>query len=68
MLAHGVIYLLEMDDLDLLQQSQGEAVTKELLNSTVNAISQLLQTQANSIFARRSHNQFAIVVPQISLV
>ncbi|MGI2184187.1 RNase E specificity factor CsrD [Shewanella oncorhynchi] len=68
MLAHGVIYLLEMDDLDLLQQSQGEAVTKELLNSTVNAISQLLQTQANSIFARRSHNQFAIVVPQISLI
>ena len=68
MLSHGVIYLLEMDDLDLLQQSQGEAVTKELLNSTVNAISQLLQTQANSIFARRSHNQFAIVVPQISLI
>ncbi|MCI2964892.1 MULTISPECIES: RNase E specificity factor CsrD [Shewanella] len=68
MLAHGVIYLLEMDDLDLLQQSQGEAVTKELLNSTVNAISQLLQTQANSIFARRSHNQLAIVVPQISLI
>lgn len=68
MLAHGVIYLLEMDDLDLLQQSQGEAVTKDLLNSTVNAISQILQTQANSIFARRSHNQFAIVVPQISLI
>ena len=41
---------------------------KELLNSTVNAISLLLQNQANSIFARRSHNQFAIVVPQISLI
>ncbi|MGL4710997.1 MAG: diguanylate cyclase domain-containing protein, partial [Shewanella sp.] len=68
MLAHGVIYLLEMDDLDLLQQSQGEWVTKELLNSTVNAISQLLQTQTDSIFARRSHHQFAIVVPQISLI
>ena len=68
MLAHGVIYLLEMDDLDLLQQSQGEIAAKELLNSTVNAISLLLQNQANSIFARRSHNQFAIVVPQISLI
>ena len=68
MLAHGVIYLLEMDDLDLLQQSQGEIAAKELLNSTVNAISLLLQNQANSIFARRSHHQFAIVVPQISLI
>ncbi|MGL5046188.1 MAG: RNase E specificity factor CsrD [Shewanella sp.] len=68
MLAHGVFYLLEMDDLDLLQQSQGEWVAKELLNSTVNAISHLLQTQTDSIFARRSHHQFAIVVPQISLI
>ncbi|MGI2066988.1 RNase E specificity factor CsrD [Shewanella sp. MF08487] len=68
MLAHGVIYLLEMDDLDLLQQSQGEIAAKEFLNSTVNAISLLLQNQANSIFARRSHHQFAIVVPQISLI
>lgn len=68
MIAHGVIYLLEMDDLDLLQQHQGEAVARELLNSTVNAINQILQTQANSIFARRAHNQFAIVVPQISLI
>ncbi|SIR02179.1 diguanylate cyclase/phosphodiesterase [Shewanella morhuae] len=68
MLAHGVIYLLEMDDLDLLQQSQGETAARELLNSTVSAISLLLQSQANSMFARRSHNQFAIVVPQISLI
>lgn len=68
MIAHGVIYLLEMDDLDLLQQHQGEAVVHELLNNTVNAINQILQTQANSIFARRAHNQFAIVVPQISLI
>lgn len=68
MLAHGVIYLLEMDDLDLLQQFQGEIAAKEFLNSTVNAISLLLQNQANSIFARRSHHQFAIVVPQISLI
>lgn len=68
MVAHGVIYLLEMDDLDLLQQAKGESVAKELLNSTVNGINQILQTLPNSIFARRSHNQFAIVVPQVSLI
>ena len=57
-----------MDDLDLLQQAKGESVAKELLNSTVNGINQILQTLPNSIFARRSHNQFAIVVPQVSLI
>lgn len=68
MVAHGVIYLLEMDDLDLLQQAKGEQVAKDLLRATVNGINQILQSQPNSIFARRSHNQFAIVVPQISLI
>lgn len=68
MVAHGVIYLLEMDDLDLLQQAKGEQVAKDLLSATVNGISQILQSLPNSIFARRSHNQFAIVVPQISLI
>ncbi|WP_198782120.1 RNase E specificity factor CsrD [Shewanella putrefaciens] len=68
MVAHGVIYLLEMDDLDLLQQAKGEQVAKDLLSATVNGINQILQSQPNSIFARRSHNQFAIVVPQISLI
>ncbi|MCL2917807.1 RNase E specificity factor CsrD [Shewanella litorisediminis] len=68
MLAPGVLYLLEMEDLDILQQEAGDEVVLELLHSTINAINLVLQTQANSIFARRSHNQLAIVVPQISLV
>lgn len=68
MVVHGVIYLLEMDDLELLQQIKGEQVVKELLSTTVNGINQILQNLPNSIFARRSHNQFAIIVPQISLI
>ncbi|QSX36863.1 RNase E specificity factor CsrD [Shewanella sedimentimangrovi] len=67
MMAHGVIYLLEMEDLDLLEQELGSEPVLELLHSTINGINLVLQTQANSIFARRSHNQLAIVVPQISL-
>ncbi|MGL5360966.1 MAG: RNase E specificity factor CsrD [Shewanella sp.] len=67
MVAHGVIYLLELDDLDLVQQAKGESAAKELLNATVMGINQLLQHLPSSIFARRSHNQLAIVAPQISL-
>ena len=67
MMSHGVLYLLEMEDLDLLQQELGTDISSELLHSSINAINSALQSQANSLFARRSHNQFAIVVPQISL-
>ena len=67
MMAPGVLLLLEMEDLDLLQQELGEEMIHELLSQTISGISQLLDTQANSIFSRRSYNQFAIVVPQVSL-
>lgn len=68
MMAPGVLLLLEMEDLDLLQQELDEELVHELLTHTISGISQLLDSQANSIFSRRSYNQFAIVVPQISLV
>lgn len=68
MVAHGVIYLLEMDDLDFIQQANGEVAVKELLLATVNSINAMLHALPNSFFARRSYNQFAIIVPQISLI
>jgi len=67
MMAPGVMFLLEMEDLDLLQQEVADESIDALLLQTINDINQILDTQANSIFARRSYNQFAIVVPQISL-
>ncbi len=67
MMAPGVMFLLEMEDLDLLQQQLADESIAALLLQTINGINQILDTQANSIFARRSYNQFAIVVPQISL-
>lgn len=68
MVAHGAIYLLGLDDLDLLQQAKGDQVARDLLSVTVTGIKHILHNLPNSIFARRSHNQFAIVVPQISLI
>ncbi len=37
MIAHGVLYLLELEDLDLLQQQLGDSLTLELLNKTSTA-------------------------------
>ncbi|QFU24658.1 RNase E specificity factor CsrD [Shewanella eurypsychrophilus] len=67
MMAPGVLFLLEMEDMDLLQQELGDDSIDEMLNQTISDINQILDSQANSIFSRRSFNQFAIVVPQISL-
>ncbi|MDX1280128.1 RNase E specificity factor CsrD [Shewanella colwelliana] len=67
MMAPGVLFLLEMEDLDLLQQQLDEFAIQDMLAQTISGISQVLDSQANSIFSRRSYNQFAIVVPQISL-
>lgn len=67
MMAPGVLFLLEMEDLDLLLQKVGDELIDEILLQTINDINRILDSQANSIFSRRSYNQFAIVVPQISL-
>ncbi|GGI87942.1 RNase E specificity factor CsrD [Shewanella gelidii] len=67
MMGHGVLYLLEMEDIDFLQQQLGHELVSELLIANVSGINQLLHSQPGSIFARRSTNQFAIVIPQVSL-
>ncbi|MCL1078873.1 RNase E specificity factor CsrD [Parashewanella spongiae] len=68
MLSHGVVYFLEMEELDIVQQEIGDVAVMEFLLTCVNGIDTVLQSQANSFLARRSFNQLAIVVPQISLM
>ncbi|MDO6610572.1 RNase E specificity factor CsrD [Shewanella sp. 1_MG-2023] len=67
MIAHGAVMLINFDDLDLLQQQEGDEVINEQLNDLVQAISTLLQPYEDVVFARYDFNQFAIVVPQASL-
>ena len=67
MLSHGVIYLLEMEALDELQHDCNEQEVNEFLTACVTAIDVALKNQVNSFIARREINQFAIVIPQISL-
>ncbi|WOT04804.1 RNase E specificity factor CsrD [Shewanella youngdeokensis] len=66
MITPGVLYLFEMEDLDLLSKEVGEPLVDEMLSQIIATINQLLAGQANSIFSRRSYNQFAVVVPQVS--
>ena len=67
MIAHGAVMLINFDDLDLLQQQEGDEVINEQLNDLVQAITKLLQPYEDAVFARYDFNQFAIVVPQSSL-
>ncbi|QQX79727.1 RNase E specificity factor CsrD [Shewanella sp. KX20019] len=66
MMTPGVLYLFEMEDLDLLTREIGEEEVNETLSQVIATINQILLSKANSIFSRRSYNQFAVVVPQIS--
>ncbi len=68
MMAPGALLLIELEDFDLLQQETDPELVQEFLSQLVSGIDHTLETQANTIFARRSFNQFAIVVPQISLI
>ncbi|MGS0825141.1 RNase E specificity factor CsrD [Shewanella sp. 0m-8] len=66
MMTPGVLYLFEMEDLDLLGKELADHEVDELLLQLINTVNQILADKANSIFSRRSYNQFAVVVPQIS--
>ncbi|MBV7316822.1 RNase E specificity factor CsrD [Shewanella sp. NIFS-20-20] len=67
MILPGVLFVLELEELDWLQQNHGDAVVVPLLVNLCEAISGLINSLPNSIVARRSDNQLAIIVPQISL-
>ena len=68
MIAHGAVLLMEFEDLELMSKKVGSSQMLELLHLAINGINQLLQAHPDSIFARRNDNQFAIIVPQLSLL
>ncbi|KFZ37810.1 diguanylate phosphodiesterase [Shewanella mangrovi] len=67
MMSHGALMLLEFEELEQLHQLLGDNGLRDYLLLNVDHISRMLQSQANSVFARRSHSQFAVLVTQISL-
>lgn len=67
MIAHGVLMLIEFDDMDLVEEELGESGLKAMFTLTTEAITAVLAQYEDSIFARRSYQQLVIVVPQLSL-
>ncbi len=67
MIAHGVLMLIEFDDVDLVEDKLGESDLTAMLTLTTEAITAVLAQYEDSIFARRSYQQLVIVVPQLSL-
>ncbi|MGX9461682.1 RNase E specificity factor CsrD [Shewanella sp. A14] len=68
MIVHGVLMFIEFDDVDLVEDEFGEGGVKAMLSLTTEAITAALTQYEDSIFARRSYSQLAIVVPQLSLI
>ncbi|MCL1142087.1 RNase E specificity factor CsrD [Shewanella gaetbuli] len=67
MVAHGVIFLVEFDDDALLHVQADSEADRDYLKQIVSTLGKLLADFNETIFARRSQLQLAIVVPQISL-
>jgi RNase E specificity factor CsrD len=67
MIAHGILYVIDFSDLDLLQQEEGDEVVNVFLKQLVARVNQALLPHVDNIFARRSFQQFVILVPQVSL-
>ncbi|ABE56628.1 diguanylate cyclase/phosphodiesterase [Shewanella denitrificans OS217] len=67
MISHGAMYLIDFADLDIAQQEKGDQFIADFLTQLVNSVNQALTEHVDSIFSRRSFQQFAIVVPQLSL-
>ncbi|WP_445775636.1 RNase E specificity factor CsrD [Shewanella sp.] len=67
MIAHGVLMLIEFDDMDLVEEALGESGLKAMFTLTTEAITTILAQYEGSIFARRSYQQLVIVIPQLSL-
>lgn len=67
MIVSGTLYLIVLEGLQAFKARHGEQELIELLDTCIDGINKVLSLQPNSLLARRASNQFAVVVPQLSL-
>ncbi|MCF1431459.1 MAG: diguanylate cyclase, partial [Shewanella sp.] len=67
MIVPGTLYLIVLEGLKHVKAHHGTDVLNELLDTLNDGINKVLSVQPNSLLARRASNQFAVVVPQLSL-
>ncbi|MGI2260236.1 RNase E specificity factor CsrD [Shewanella sp. GXUN23E] len=67
MIVPGTLYLIVLEGLEHVKALHGTEELNELLDTLIDGINKVLSVQPNSLLARRASNQFAVVVPQLSL-
>ena len=63
----GCVYLIQMRELDVVQAELGEIEALELLNYFISLTTKFLEDYQESVFARRSEFDFALLIPNIGL-
>lgn len=61
----GCVFLIQLKELDVIQAEQGDAEVVELLGYFIGLINKYLEDYPESVFARRSEFDFAILIPRI---
>jgi len=61
----GCVYLIQLKELDVIQNELGDSESLELLSYFISLINKYLDDHPESVFARRSEFDFAILVPHI---
>lgn len=63
----GCVYLIQLRELDVVQAELGEVEALELLNYFISLTSKFLEDYQESVFARRSEFDFALLIPNIGI-
>lgn len=61
----GCVYLIQLGELDVVQAELGDIEVLELLNYFISLTSKFLEEHQESVFARRSEFDFALLIPNI---
>lgn len=64
----GCVYLIQLKELDVIEHQSSKLEALELLNYFIMLVTKYLEDHPNSVFARRSKFDFAILIPHIHLV
>ncbi|TCI03518.1 EAL domain-containing protein [Corallincola luteus] len=61
----GAVYLIQLQELDLIKEQLGEEASAELVSQFSNILGQLLAGYNDTVIARRSSADFAALVPNL---
>lgn len=63
----GCVYLIQLKELDVIAHTEGKQEALELLSYFIMLVTKYLEDYPNSVFARRSEYDFAVLIPHLTL-